>query len=110
MNEASDRVELSGERWFEAEVHRVKGEAYLHPSRREEARAADCFKKAQQIASLQGARLWELRAVLDLSQLGGSQACTNASRSNIAALYGAFTEGLDTADLRRAKALLDKLS
>ena len=74
------------------------------------APAADnCFRAAIELARVQGAKSWELRATTSLAQLLTKQGRRDEARTMLADLYGWFTEGFDTADLRDAKTLLDEL-
>ncbi|AEI82301.1 adenylate cyclase family protein (plasmid) [Cupriavidus necator N-1] len=100
----------TGERYYEAELHRLKGEFLLQcgnvPTNQEEARA--CFHRAIEIARRQGAKSLELRAAISLARLRQQQGKTGTARRALACLYEAFAEGFDSADLQRAKALLDE--
>ena len=73
------------------------------------AEAEGCFHRAIEIARSQKARSWELRAATSLARLWRDQGRRNEARSLLAPIYGWFTEGFDTADLKDAKALLDEL-
>jgi len=119
--EALAAIEKSAERWWEAELYRLKGTLVLkqsgvpntqHPtlSTPAEAEAQACFHKAIEIARRQGTKALELRAVMSLSRLWHGQGKTGEARQMLAAIYGWFTEGFDTADLRAAKTLLEGLS
>jgi len=70
----------------------------------------ECFQKAIAIARRQGAKSWELRAVMSLSRLWQKQGKKEEARQMLAEIYGWFTEGFDTADLQEAKALLEELA
>ena len=108
LEEAFQIVERTGERWFEAELHRHKGRLLL---RRGHAKAAeDLYRKALGIAAEQEAKLWELRAAVSLARLRRDQGGRAEARNLLAPVYGWFTEGFDTADLKEAKALLDQLT
>jgi predicted ATPase len=72
--------------------------------------AESSFRRAREIARTQGARMWELRASRSLAGLLAKQGKREEARTTVADVYGWFTEGFDTADLKEAKALLDKLS
>jgi predicted ATPase len=76
----------------------------------EPARASDYFRKAIEIARRQSAKSWELRATISAAQLLARQGQRGPARAMLAEIYGWFTEGLDTADLKSAKTLLDELS
>ena len=100
----------TGERWFEAELHRLIGESHLAHYSSEPAEAEAAFYRAMTVAHQQNARLWELRAAMSLSRLWRDQGRQTAARDLLAPIYGWFTEGFDTPDLRDAKALLDGLN
>jgi predicted ATPase len=105
--EMSDR---SSERFFEAELHRQRGEWLLAHCRSEHAEAEACFQRALAIAQGQGARIWQLRAAASLSRLWREQGKRAEARDLLAPVCGWFTEGLDTPDLKEAKALLNELA
>ena len=101
-------AERTGERWFGAELNRHKGQLLLrqgHPEAAEEL-----YRKALSIAEEQGAKLWELRAAASLARLRRDQGRRAEARDLLAPVYGWFTEGFDTADLKEAKALIDELA
>jgi predicted ATPase len=126
LAEAVTTVNSSGERQWEAEVYRLKGELtllqyggqraeggvpsahYSPPSTQAEAEA--CFLKAIEVARCQGAKSLELRVVLSLSRLWQQQGKKAAARQLLAEIYDWFTEGFDTADLQEAKSLLEVLT
>jgi predicted ATPase len=108
LDDALQVVERTGERWFEAELNRHKGQLLLR-QRRTEA-AEELYGKALAIAVEQEAKLWELRAALSLARLRSDQGRHAEARQLLAPIYGWFTEGFDTADLKEAKALLDELT
>jgi predicted ATPase len=101
-------VERTGERWFEAELNRHKGELLLRQGHSEAAE--EVYRKALRIAEEQEAKLWELRAAASLARLRRDQGHHTAARNLLGRVYGWFTEGFDTPDLREAKALLDTLN
>jgi hypothetical protein len=105
----SKRVEKAGGRWFEAELHRRKGEVLLCLSEPNSAEAERCFRKAMAVAQAQGAKLWELRAATSLARLWAEQGQRATARNWLAPVYDWFTEGFDTADLKDARALLEEL-
>jgi predicted ATPase len=107
LGEALERVEHKNERCFEAEIHRLRGEVLLSLSRSDQAE--ECFHQALAAARDQKAKLWELRAVISLARLRRDRAKRCEARDLLAPVYGWFTEGFDTADLKDAKALLDEL-
>jgi predicted ATPase len=104
-------VEHTGERHYEAEVYRLKGEILLHAACgvQNAALAEECFQQALAVARRQQARSWELRAAMSLSRLWQQQGKRTAARELLAPIYSWFTEGFDTADLQEAKALLEEL-
>ena len=107
LDEALEIVQRTGERWFAAELNRQKGQLLLrlgNPMATEEL-----FRKALSIAAEQGAKFWELRAAVNLARLCREQGRHGEARDLLAPVYGWFTEGFDTADLREANALLDQL-
>jgi predicted ATPase len=112
LAEALAHVEHTGERFYEAEVYRIKGEILLHAECRvrNAALAEECFQQALAVARRQQARSWELRAAMSLSRLWQQQGKRTAARDLLAPIYGWFTEGFDTADLQDAKALLEALA
>jgi predicted ATPase len=105
-------VDNSGERFYEAELYRLKGELTLQQSgvRSPESEAEACFYKAVEIARKQSAKSLELRAVMSLSRLWQQQGKKAEARQLLAEIYGWFTEGFDTKDLQEARALLDELA
>jgi predicted ATPase len=108
LDEALQMVEGTGERWFAAELNRQKGQLVL---RHEDAEAGEeLYGKALYIAVEQEAKLWELRAVVSLARLRRDQGRRAEARDLLAPVYGWFTEGFGTPDLKEAKALLDELA
>jgi class 3 adenylate cyclase/predicted ATPase len=107
LGEALEIVERTGERWFAAELNRNKGELLV---RQGHAKAAgELYYKALSIAAEQDAKLWELRAAASLARLRRDQGRRAEARDLLAPVYGWFTEGFGTQDLKDAKALLDEL-
>jgi predicted ATPase len=107
LDEAFRIVERTGERWLEADLYRQKGQLLLqqgHP-----AAAEELYRQALIIARKQDAKLWELRAAVSLARLRRDQGRHAEARELLAPVYGWFTEGFATPDLREAKALLDDL-
>jgi predicted ATPase len=98
----------TGERAWDAELQRIEGAIALKQGRSEEA--ARAFREAIEIARKQSAKSWELRATMSLARLLAQQGCREEARAMLADIYGWFTEGFDTADLKDAKALLDQLA
>ena len=110
ITEALALVERNGERYYEAEIWRIKGELLLKAAAdNAQAEAESCYHQALEIARQQRAKAWELRAATSLARLWQQQGKTAEARQMLAEIYGWFTEGFDTADLKDAKALLDEL-
>jgi predicted ATPase len=110
IEEAVDYTNRTGQRLFQAELQRIKGDLLLAVSRDRYAEAEDCFRHAVDCARRQGAKSMELAAALSLSRLWRGQGKHDDARTLLAEIYGWFTEGFETRDLRAAKALLDELS
>jgi predicted ATPase len=110
LAEALTRVEKMGTHFYEAEIHRLKGELLLQQSPDNQPEAESCFQHAITIAQHQSAKSWELRASTSLARLWRSQGKRAEARELLEPVYSWFTEGFDTADLRDAKALLDELA
>ena len=91
-------------------LHRVKGELLLLQNPSDVAKVELCFRIAIEIARRQSARSPELRATTSLARLLATQSRRDEARAMLADIYGWFTEGFDTADLKDAKALLDELA
>jgi predicted ATPase len=105
--EGSAIAERTGERYYEAELHRTKGEALLQfKVQAHELEAEACFLRAIEIARKQSAKSLELRATTSLARLLASQGRREKARAMLAEIYGWFTEGFDTGDLIDARALL----
>jgi predicted ATPase len=107
LDQALQIVERTGERWFTAELNRHKGELLLRQGH--SAAAEELYLKALSIAREQEAKLWELRAAVSLARLRRDQGRAAEARDLLVPIYGWFTEGFDTPDLKDAKALLDEL-
>jgi predicted ATPase/class 3 adenylate cyclase len=105
LDAALQIVERTGERWFAAALYRHKGELLLRQGHTEAAEELYC--KALSIAAQQEAKLWELRAAANLARLRREQGRHDEARDLLGPVYGWFTEGFDTPDLKDAKALLD---
>ena len=106
--EAHATIEANSERWWEAEIHRLKGVLLL--SQRNLAESEICFEQAIRIARHQQAKSLELRAATSLARLWGEQGRRAEARELLAPIYGWFTEGFDTADLKDAATLLAELA
>ena len=109
LAEALVHVDHTGERYYEAEVYRLKGELLLRQAVPDSLQAEGCFQQAIAVARRQQAKSWELRAATSLSRLWQQQGKRAESHALLAPIYGWFTEGFGTADLKDAKALLNEL-
>ena len=129
LEESLGVVSRNGERYYLAELYRIKGEllvlratdrclsraaptgkTVLEARHSEVAQAEACFHQSIEIARQQKAKSWELRAVMSLARLFQSQHRCAEAHGLLEQIYGKFTEGFDTADLKEGKALLDELS
>jgi predicted ATPase len=110
LDEALGIIDKTEERYYEAELHRLKGELFLQQSVSDTLQAETCFQQALAIARGQHAKSWELRVAMSLSRLWQVQGKKEEARSLLSEIYGWFTEGFDTADLKDAKVLLEELS
>jgi class 3 adenylate cyclase/tetratricopeptide (TPR) repeat protein len=110
LNEAKEVIESTGETWFEAHVHHMAGEIALKPPQPDTAKAEAHFERALAVARLQQAKSWELRAATSMARLWRDQGKPQQARELLASVYGWFTEGFNTPDLKEAKALLDQLA
>ncbi|MGA2842763.1 MAG: adenylate/guanylate cyclase domain-containing protein [Steroidobacteraceae bacterium] len=109
IGEAMTAVETTKERWCEADIHRIVGEIALMSPEADAAKAEAYFERALAVARAQQAKSWELRAAMSMARLWRGQGKRDAARELLAPVYGWFTEGFDTLDLKQAKALLDEL-
>jgi predicted ATPase/class 3 adenylate cyclase len=109
LAEALAVLERTNERRREAEIHRLRGGLLLSLPGRHSGEAEACFERALAVAREQGARMWELRASVSLARLWRDQSRRAVAYALLELVYGGFTEGFDTADLKDAKALLDEL-
>jgi predicted ATPase len=110
IREAITAVETTKERWYEAEAHRIAGEIALMLPEPDAAKAEACFERALAVARAQQAKSFELRAAMSMARLWRDQGKRDEARELLAPVYGWFTEGFDTPDLKQAKALLDELA
>jgi TOMM system kinase/cyclase fusion protein len=116
VDEALALVDKTGERWPEAELHRLKGEILLQQIAGAGLKSGlveqveTCYRRALDVARRQQAKSWELRAAMSLGRLWQQQGKCEEARRLLAEIYGWFTEGFDTADLQEAKALLQELA
>ena len=109
IGDAKSAVETTGERWCEAEVYRVTGEIALIAPKRDALKAETHFERALAVARTQQAKSWELRAAMSMARLWRDQGKRDEARDLLAPVYGWYTEGFDTLDLKQAMALLDEL-
>src|SRR6266516_4802843 len=109
IGEALAAVETAKERWCEAEVNRIAGKIALLSLEPDAARAEEYFERALAVARAQQAKSWELRAAMSMARLWRDQGRRDDARDLLAPLYGWFTEGFDSRDLKEAKALIDEL-
>ena len=110
IDEATAAIKTTKESWYEAEVNRVGGEIALMSPERDAAKAEVCFERALAVARAQQAKSWELRAATSMARLWHDQGKRDEARELLAPVYGWFTEGFDTLDLKQAKTLLDELA
>jgi tetratricopeptide (TPR) repeat protein len=103
-------IQQTGQRWFESEMHRVRGQVLLRTEIRDEAAAEAAFMRAIKIGANQRTKAFELRASMNLARLWRDQGKQDEARDLLAPVYNWFTEGFDTRDLKEAKALLDELA
>jgi len=107
LDEALTLVEANGERWWEAELHRLKGELLCRLPRPELSQATSCFHQALEVACSQQAKSLELRAALSLSRLGQQHGKQDQARQLLTEIYSGFTEGFETLDLQEARMWLE---
>jgi predicted ATPase len=108
ISDALSTVNTSGERWWEAELCRLRGE--LLRLFREERDSEVWFQRSLDVSQHQGAKSLELRAAMSLARLWHDQGKVQQARELLAPVYGWFTEGFDTRDLKEAKVLLEELA
>ena len=109
IREAMTCVETSKETWCESEVNRIAGQIALMSSEPDPAKVQAFFEPALAVARQQQAKSWELRAAMSMARLWRDQGTVQQARELLAPVYGWFTEGFDTRDLKEAKALLEEL-
>jgi predicted ATPase len=107
LREALTVVEYTGERSYEAELHRLTGQLLLARSAAHHTEAEACFRRALDVARHQQAKSWELRAAMSMARLWQQQGKRAAAYQLLAEVYSWFSEGFDTADLQDATALLE---
>jgi predicted ATPase len=110
IGEAMTAVETTKERWCEAEINRMTGEIAFTSPKPDAAKAEAHFERALSVARAQQAKSWELRASMSLARLWRDQGKPQQARELLAPVYGWFTEGFETRDLKEAKALLEELA
>jgi predicted ATPase len=110
INEAIQAVKTTKEGWCEADILRIAGKISLISPERDAVKAEEYFERALAVARQQQAKSWELRAAMSLARLWREQGKSQQARELLAQVYGWFTEGFDTRDLKEAKALLDALA
>jgi adenylate cyclase len=109
IDEALAVIATTGERLWEGELYRLKGEMLRVSASANHAEAEKCFLHALEIARRQSARSWELRAAMSMSRLWQRQGKRHEARKLLGEIYGWFSEGFDTADLQEARTLLEEL-
>jgi predicted ATPase len=109
IGEAMTAAETTKERWYEAEINRITGEIALKLPQLGPSRAEAHFERALTVARAQQAKSWELRAAMSMARLWHAQGMREKPRALLAPIYGWFTEGFDTRDLKQAKALLAEM-
>jgi predicted ATPase len=110
LTEALEAADKHENRFYKAEMHRLKGKLLFRKDDSDTAEAQICFQRAIEIARRQNAKSFELRATTSLARLLAKQGKREEARTMLAHIYDWFTEGFDTAGLKDAKALLDALS
>jgi predicted ATPase len=110
LAEALTMMHKTGERYYEAEIYRVKGELLLQPDHSRVAEAWSCFNRAVDAARHMKAKSLELRARMSLARLIAGEGHRDEAHAMVSEIYTWFTEGFDTADLKEGKALLDELT
>jgi predicted ATPase len=108
LREGLEIADATGEHKWDAELHRLTGTVLLAENKRGEGQAS--LQQAIRIAQAQQAKSLELRAARDLARLWGEQGRRAEARDLLTPVYGSFTEGFDTADLKEVKAMLNELT
>jgi len=108
LKDALASTEVSGERWWQAELHRLRGRLLVARGQHDESEA--CFRRAIEVSSEQRARILELRAATSLARLWSDRGRNAEAHDLLAPIYGWFAEGFDTLDLKEAKILLEALA
>ena len=110
IGKAMTAVETTGERWYEAEIHRISGEITLLSQKPDPVKAEGSIQRAFAVAREQQAKSWELRAAMSMARLWRDQGKRQQAHDLLAPVYGWFTEGFDTLDLKEARTLLGELA
>jgi predicted ATPase len=110
ISDAMTAVETTKQRWFEAEVNRMAGEIALKTLEPDAVKAEAYFERALAVARQQQAKSWELRAAMSVARLWRDQGKQDEARDLLAPIYGWFSEGFDTLDLKQAQTLLEQLA
>ena len=110
VSEAIFSVETTKERWCEADIHQTAGEIALMSPEPNKVKAETHFVRALAVAREQQAKSWELRAAMSMARLWRDQGKRQQAHDLLAPVYGWFTEGFDTLDLKEAKVLVDELA
>jgi predicted ATPase len=108
IGEATMAVDTTKEKWCEADIHRTAGQIVLRSPERDATTAQKHFERTLDIARAQQAKSWELSAAMSLARLWREHGKVQQARELLAPVYGWFTEGFDTRDLKEAKALLEE--
>ena len=108
VNETLARVQTTGERFYEAELYRIKGELLLAHDAADEKQAEGCFQNALKVARGHSAKSLELRAAMSLSRLWQKQDKKDDARKLLGDIYGWFTEGFETADFESRKGITQR--
>jgi len=110
LGEALAQAHATGERWYEAELYRLKGELLHEPNGQDASRTAElCLQRSRRIARRQGAKSLELRAAMSLAGLWQGQGRHEEAYGLLAPIGTSFGEGFQTVDLQRARDLLQRL-
>jgi predicted ATPase len=110
IGEATSTIETTNERWLEADTNRTAGDIALMSPQPDAAKAEGYYKRALAVARQQQAKSFELRAAMSMARLWRDQGKVQQARELLAPVYGWFTEGFETRDLKEAKALLKSLA
>jgi len=109
IEDAMTAIVETKEKWCEADIHRIAGEITLMTTEPEEKKAEGYFERALAVARVQQAKSWELRAAMSMAHLWRDQGKRQQAHDLLGPVYGWFTEGFDSVDLKEAKALLEQL-